>query len=76
MIANKNESFVGGENMKKIVVTVTITREVEIDSDIYGTDMTEEQILQEEIQYAEDLFHEWVEADNIQWKTEGKLIFE
>jgi hypothetical protein len=65
-----------GTSMKKIVITVTITREIEIDPEFYDSNATDEQILQEEIQYAENLFHEWTEADNVQWKTEGKLVGE
>jgi len=60
--------------MAKALITVTITREIEYDPDFYETDLSEEEFLQEEIKYADNLFHEWIEADGVKFFTEGKLI--
>jgi hypothetical protein len=60
--------------MKKAIITITITREVSLDPSIYDRDMTDEEMLADEIRFAEDLPHEFMDLDDVVWKTTGELI--
>jgi len=64
--------------MKKAKVTVTITRIINLDPDIFNylENATPEAMLAEEIRYAEDFPHDWMEENNVQWKTTGEIIEE
>lgn len=58
----------------KIKVTVTITREMEINREYYPNGHTDEEILADEIRYSEDLFHEWLEGEIMNWDHKGEII--
>ncbi|GJM72972.1 hypothetical protein HMSSN036_51880 [Paenibacillus macerans] len=62
--------------MKKAEVKITIRRIIDLNPEIYGPDATPESMLADEIRYAEELPHEWMDADNVEWKTEAWLINE
>jgi hypothetical protein len=57
--------------LAKAKITVTITREIEFDPEYYDTT---EQMLAEEIRYADELFHEWIESEDVKFETKGELI--
>jgi hypothetical protein len=58
----------------KIKVQVIVTREIEIDPSVYPEGSTDEQILQSEISYADDLFHEWAASDDVVFETKGEIL--
>lgn len=58
----------------KAKITVTVTREIDLDNDCYDPDSTYEERLRDEIQYADNLFHEWISVDDAQWNTDGELL--
>lgn len=58
----------------KARITVTVTRIVDLSEDYYDSDSTVDERLRDEIQYADNLFHEWIEGNGVEFKTEGSLI--
>jgi hypothetical protein len=60
--------------MAKAKVTVTITKEVEFNPEYYPENYTPEQMLAEEIYFADDMFHEWVDSNKVSFETKGELI--
>ncbi|WP_088832706.1 hypothetical protein [Paenibacillus tyrfis] len=56
----------------KAVITVTITKEVELNPQDYGTESRED-MLQMEIQYAGNLLHEWISIGEPDIFVEGVL---
>ncbi|MNJ61513.1 hypothetical protein D3C77_573060 [compost metagenome] len=60
--------------MREAEVKITITRRVKLDPEIYGADATTESMLADEIRYAEELPHEWMDSDDAEWITEARLL--
>lgn len=62
----------------KAEIKITITRVIELNEkearEIYGPNNTPESILVEEIRFAEELPHEFMDAENVEWKTEGRIL--
>ena len=58
--------------MIKAIITVTVTKEVELNPKAYGTDSPED-MLEMEKQFADNLLHEWISDGDLQIFVEGKL---
>ncbi|MFB0841807.1 hypothetical protein [Paenibacillus oleatilyticus] len=56
----------------KAIITVTITKEVELDPKDYGTESPED-MLQMEMQFAGNLLHEWISVGEPDIFVEGVL---
>ncbi|KEQ27788.1 hypothetical protein [Paenibacillus tyrfis] len=56
----------------KALITVTITKEVELDPQDYGTESPED-MLQMEMQFAGNLLHEWIGVGEPNVLVEGVL---
>lgn len=60
--------------MREAEVKITITRIIKLDPEIYGADATTESMLADELRYAEELPHEWMDSDGSEWMTEARLL--
>lgn len=58
----------------KIKVKVTITREIEFDPKEVYSDFTPAQILESEKSYADNLLHEWMDAEGVTFETTAEVI--
>jgi len=58
----------------KAKITVTITRVIDLDLyNEFEPEKTNEERLDAELQYAENLFHEWINAEDVEWETKGEF---
>jgi capsid protein len=61
----------------KARITVTVSRVVDLNNDFYEEqELTVTDRLANEIYNAQEMFHDWADADNVEWKTTGELIEE
>lgn len=58
----------------KAEMKITITRIIELDPSAYNNASTPEEILKQEIQFAEDLPHEWMDSEDTVWTTSARLL--